>query len=73
MTDAPSIQILVTPAFQGQLHKLAKQYRNQTHTSNVALLNNPHRLPRDRTIAADLQPLIENWHLTGDRIPGFAN
>ena len=28
MTDAPSIQILVTPDFQGQLRKLAKRYRN---------------------------------------------
>jgi mRNA-degrading endonuclease RelE of RelBE toxin-antitoxin system len=28
MTDAPSIQILVAPDFQGQLRKLAKRYRN---------------------------------------------
>jgi len=28
MTDAPSIQILVTPDFQGQLRKLAKRYPN---------------------------------------------
>jgi mRNA-degrading endonuclease RelE of RelBE toxin-antitoxin system len=28
MTDTPSIQILVTPDFQGQLRKLAKRYRN---------------------------------------------
>ena len=28
MTDAPSIQILFTPDFQGQLRKLAKRYRN---------------------------------------------
>jgi hypothetical protein len=28
MSDAPSIQILVTPDFQGQLRKLAKRYRN---------------------------------------------
>lgn len=28
MTDSPSIQILVTPDFQGQLRKLAKRYRN---------------------------------------------
>jgi mRNA-degrading endonuclease RelE of RelBE toxin-antitoxin system len=28
MTDDPSIQILVTPDFQGQLRKLAKRYRN---------------------------------------------
>lgn len=28
MTDAPSMQILVTPDFQGQLRKLAKRYRN---------------------------------------------
>jgi mRNA-degrading endonuclease RelE of RelBE toxin-antitoxin system len=28
MTDAPSVQILVTPDFQGQLRKLAKRYRN---------------------------------------------
>lgn len=28
MTDAPSIQILATPDFQGQLRKLAKRYRN---------------------------------------------
>ncbi|PSR16895.1 addiction module antitoxin [filamentous cyanobacterium CCP3] len=28
MTDAPSVQILVTPDFQGQLRKLAKRYRS---------------------------------------------
>lgn len=28
MTDAPSIQILFTPDFQGQLRKLSKRYRN---------------------------------------------
>lgn len=28
MPDAPSIQILVTPDFQGQLRKLAKRYRS---------------------------------------------
>jgi hypothetical protein len=28
MTDASSIQILVTPDFQGQLRKLAKRYRS---------------------------------------------
>jgi len=28
MTDTPSIQILVTPDFQGQLRKLAKRYHN---------------------------------------------
>ena len=27
MTEFPSIQILVTPDFQGQLRKLAKRYR----------------------------------------------
>lgn len=28
MTESPSIQILVTPDFQGQLRKLAKRYRS---------------------------------------------
>ncbi len=45
MTESPSIQILVTPDFQGQLRKLAKRYCNTNgHRSD----NEPARIQCDR-------------------------